>query len=351
MKTREVSLAFLIIGLLLGGIAGSTLSPQRAAETVTKFITTTSEYTVTMYSTITKPVYSTITEERTVTTTLYLTETKTATLTMETTTTITNTETIIFTSTATVTAAKPPPITRYFDIHLIKDDVWVRVQVEIPSELVESYSGRRIPVYVGEEEETFNRIVSEAIKQAPIFNLAMSLWELANNDLELYGAYALQVIHQMTYNFSKAYGEEYGVQPPLTTLIENSGICVDYALLYAALLKAVNASTVLVGVKVWNYESGVTNAPHMMVGVKLPNPPSLPQQYHNYFLNKGYPGDYSITINSKTYYLADATPPSYVFIEEPEGKMLPPENYYPAFIGEHLWDKIEIVKVYHLQNK
>lgn len=371
--SRAVIIVFLAVTCLavITGFRYGVLKPlvETLTETVNSLLTSTliirETYTTTLTSTLTVPpatVTSTEIKTETSTETVTSRETYTTTLTKTLTSTFTpspvtvttteiKVESVTETVTNTLTVTEySSTFTRFFDVYLVREQRWVRVFVEIPPNLVGDYLGYRVPVYAGEEKETYSRLISDAVKQAPIYNLATNLWELAGGDLELYGAYLMQVLHQMTYNYSKAYVEYLGVQPPITTLIENSGVCADYALLYASLLKVVNASFVLVEVKVWDYEANIINGSHLVVGVKLPKPPSLPQEFHSYFLiNQGYVGNYSWAVDSETYYIADPTPSGYIFIEEPEGKLIPPTVYYPTFIGEHCWDRIEVVKIFHIE--
>lgn len=352
--TVAITICLIIVAIVSVGY-GVLKPSSTVTKTYTVTLRTTKTETRTVTETVISPLTTTITSKETYTITLTSTYTLppiTVTTTEVRTNTVTETETTTETIVVTTTVTETPSlsITRSFDIHLVRESMWVRVSVEIPPTLVETYLGCRVSVYVGEEEETYSILVDEAVKQAPIFNLALNLWNLAGGDLELYGAYLLQVVNQMTYNYSKVYIEYGGVQPPITTLIENSGVCGDYALLYASLLKAVNVSFVIIKAKVWSYETNIINGSHVMIGVKLSKPPSLPQQYHNHFLSMGYVGNYSITVDDEVYYIVDPTPPGYTLIEEPKGQLAPPTAYYPAFIGEHIWDKIEIVEIYQVKD-
>jgi len=359
-KYTSLAVALLIVGILAGTLAGSNLMPNYVTLTTTKtkVVTTTSSVTKTTtstkYFTVTTKQIETTTKTKTVTetevkeVTKTLTATKYETRTVTSTVTHTRTVTSVTTATETVTTTttvKPLSITRSFDIHLIINDTWARVAVEIPQTYIEKYLGRRVAVYVRQEAQVLKKLIEEGASQPPIYNLAMELWMLAGGDPELFTAYALEALHQMNYNFSKAYLEYGGVQPPLTTLIENSGVCMDYVLLYASILKAANVSTAIVFVKVWSSQYNIINQSHAMLAVKLPTQPKLPQEYHLYFIKQGYPSAASLTIEGEIYYLADPTPSVCIYIIEPQGKPQPPARYYPAFVGEYMWDKIEIRKV------
>jgi len=348
-KHASLAVALLLIGLLVGSLAGPALLPRYVTLTSvkTEVLTTTSKITETTTSTkyllTTKKLVKTVTEtvSETLTTTEYSTVTLTSTATQTQTVTSVSTTTSTVTTTATVSMAS---ITRSFDVHLIVNDTWARVTVEIPQTYIQDYLGRRVTVYVGQEARELRELIEEGASQPPIYNLAVKLWMLARGDTELFTAYALQVLHQMNYNFSKAYVEYGGVQPPLTTLIENSGVCMDFVLLYASLLKAVNVSTAIVFVKVWSDQFNIVNQSHAMVAVKLPIQPKLPQEYHAYFIKQGYPSAASLIIEKEVYYLADPTPSVCIYVMETQGKPQPPARYYPAFVGEYMWDKIEIEK-------
>ncbi len=363
MSLRYVSVAasLAIVALAAGLIVGPTLMPKYMTSTAT--VTSTSTYFSTITELLTK--YVTLTETTTATEYLTKTELKLITLTREVTRTLTTTATKVKLLTTTHTVTKlltttsvttktitttttvgTLSVTRSFDIFLLDNSTWVRVTVEIPLTYVKEYLGKRVVLYVGKESQQLSSLVAEGAKMPPIYNLAMKLWLLAKKNPEVYASYVLQVIHQMNYNFSKAHVQYGGVQPPITTLIENSGVCIDYAVLFASMMKVANVSSAIVYAKVWSSRYGIEGEPHAMVAVKLPTQPQLPQKYHTYFIERGLPASASVNVEGKIYYLADPTPSYFMYVTEPGGKPEPPTMYYPAFVGEHSWDKVVIEDVY-----
>ncbi|MCD6340930.1 MAG: hypothetical protein J7L51_03165, partial [Desulfurococcales archaeon] len=170
--------ALLIVGLLAGAFAGSNLVPKYVTVTSTETVTTTSPITTTLtstrYVTVTNTLTETLTEAETVTktkikrvtTTLTTTQFRTETLTVTKINTVTQTRILTTTSVVTTTVTttittkiRPLSITRFFDIHLIVNDTWARVTVEIPLTYIEKYLGRRVVIYVGQEAQVLRKLV------------------------------------------------------------------------------------------------------------------------------------------------------------------------------------------------
>ena len=193
---------------------------------------------------------------------------------------------------------------------------------------------------------TVKAVVYDAARTETIRFIAEVLKSLSHGDDELYANYAIQITRQMRYFYNSSYDDK--VQHPLYTLYLGSGVCIDYALLYASILKAGGLQVAVVIVKTelsieitWG-SSSILFGGHAMVAVRLPHPPRLPSQYHPWAGACGLPLSANITIEGETWYLAEPTP-SY----EPLN-LLRLENIYPTLVGEHNWNRLEVEDIIKL---
>ncbi len=337
-----------LFGFSLPGLPKSSSHTTTVTETVVSTVLTPTTISVPVTTTVTREIESTKTTILVTTTTVREIETTTSTTTMErtvtktvvspTTVTKTVTKTVTTTNTVTISGELLPPTTQCFDLYVFNNGYWVKVCTSIgplPLDVM-----RPIPLYRGEESRVLAPLVVNGSKDPAIRDLAGKLWELSGGDVELFAHYALWALYQLSYNKTRSYDYNIGVQYPVYTLYSGSGVCIDYAVLYASILEAENVETVIILANVTG--DGVTNMPHAMVGVKLPSPPKLPLKYHDRF------GDVKLTdsiiVNGETYYIADPSPPPGVYVFE-NNTLVPPTMVYPAFVGEDVWDSIELIDV------
>jgi len=338
----------IIIGIILVSVFGlslpglSCLSPRTTTvtETVVSTVLTPTTISMPVTTTITEKVSSTVTIPLVTTTTIKETETATTTVLLEKTTTETKTitETKTLTTTITVSGGLLPPTTHCFYLYEFSSGYWVRVCTSVGPLPLDAM--RPLPLYRGEESRVLIPLVVNGSKDPSIRDLAGKLWELSGGDEELFAHYALWALYQLSYNKTRSYDYNIGVQNPVYTLYSGSGVCIDFAVLYASILKAENIEAVIILANVTG--DGVVNTPHAMVGVKLSSPPKLPLKYHSGFGNVKLSD--SIVVNGEAYYIADPSPPPGVYVFE-NGTLVPPTMVYPAFVGEDLWDEIRLLNI------
>ncbi len=333
-----------VFGFSLPGLPGPLPHETTVTETVISTVLTPTTINVPVTITVTREVRSATTVPLTTTTTIRETKTIVSTTTLERTitetlvspTTLTKTETT--TTTITISGELLPPTTRCFDLYEFDNGYWVRVCTSIgplPLEVM-----RPIPLYRGEESEILVPLVVNGSEDPSIRDLAEKLWELSGGDVELFAHYALWALYQLSYNKTRSYDYNIGVQYPVYTLYSGSGVCIDYAVLYASILESRNIDTVLILANVTGND--VANVPHAMVGVRLPAQPKLPFKYHSGFENVKLSD--SIIVNGVKYYIADPSPPPGVYVFE-NGTLIPPTMVYPAFVGEDIWSEIKIIDI------
>ncbi len=344
----------LLVGIVLASVFGFTLPGLGGSNVVTSTVTETVVSTVLTPTTITVPITETTTLTKVLNNTVTIVSTKTFTSVIretETTTTTTVHEervtetsisptTITVTKTTTITVGEGflPPTMRCFYLYSFEDTIWVKVCTSVGP--ISTSAMRPIPLYRGKEAEILVPLVVNGSEEPSIRDLADKLWELSGGNVELFAHYALWALYQLSYNKTRTYGYNIGVQYPVYTLYSGSGVCIDYAVLYASILKAKGLDVVLILANVTG--DGVVNAPHAMVGVELGSPPQLPLKYHRVFNNVKLSD--SIVHDGKSYYIADPSPPPGVYVYD-NGTLVPPTIVYPAFVGEDIWEKIDLIEV------
>ncbi len=337
-----------VFGFSLPGLPGSISRVTTVTETMVSTVLTPTTISVPVTTTVTKEVKSTTTVPL-VTTTIRETETIISTTTLERTvtetivspTTVTKTKTM--TTTITISGELLPPTTRCFDLYEFSSGYWVKTCTSIgplPLDVM-----RPMPLYRGEESRVLVPLIINGSKDPNIRDLAEKLWELSGGNVELFAHYTLWALYQLSYNKTRSYDYNIGVQYPIYTLYSGSGVCIDYAVLYASILKTENVEIVIILANVTG--DGIVNTPHAMVGVKLSSPPKLPLKYHDKFGNVKLSD--SIVVNGETYYIADPSPPPGVYVFE-NNTLVPPTMVYPAFVGEDVWYEIKLIDVISINN-
>lgn len=305
--------------------------------TITSTVTSIAPTTVTVYETVIPPA-----ETITVTETSIVEHTVTSTVTSTVSTTVTSTATITMSKTVTVVASEGllPQTLRCFDLYVFEEGYWVRVCTSIVG--LNTSIAKPLPLYRGSEEATIEMLVDEGAREPAIRDLASKLWELAGGDVELFTHYVAWSLYQLTYNETRATLSGGSIQHPIYTLYSGSGICIDYAVLYSSILKAIGVDHIVILANVTG--QGLVNVPHVLVGVKIPSGVKLPYKYHGFLVDRDYRLNASIEYNGETYYLVDPTPSPVLFVED-TCSLSPPTIVYPAFVGEIPWDEIRVIKI------
>lgn len=196
-------------------------------------------------------------------------------------------------------------------------------------------------VYAESSKQTiFQSTIDHAIQHPSIQKIAVSLILRSKGDPELYANYALQITHQMMYNMTKMIDPSRRVQHPVYTLYLSSGICIDYTLLYAAILRAGGLKVAILLVDVYSEDRGPSS--HAMVAVKLPKPPEMPWKIHYPLYKRQLNYSYPVLEIGVDWYIAEPTPS----VPPPSQSEIPSILLFPAFVGEHNWKNIKIKEIY-----
>jgi hypothetical protein len=160
-----------------------------------------------------------------------------------------------------------------------------------------------------------------------IEEIANDLWQISQNDEELFANLAVQLVHQMYYNVTLY------TKYPLETIAEGSGDCDNLAVLTASILLAGGLDVVLLLVE-------ANGGGHCMLGVSLSSPPDDLYEY-------GRDRKWYYPYNGDEYWLIEATWGNL----GGEGWVDPatPNAYYyvGAFVGDNPWDSLDVVSVIH----
>ena len=131
--------------------------------------------------------------------------------------------------------------------------------------------------------------------------LAEGLRKYSGNDEELYANMVLQVTHQFLYKPTD------NTKYPIETFVEGSGDCDTLAVFAAALMKAGGLDSAIIYGTANGSQEDQLGLAHAMVGVNLTEKPDDQFRQYTYYM--------SDSNNGKTYYLAEATWGSGVFVK------------------------------------
>jgi len=276
-----------------------------------------------------------------------ITVVKTLTETLTTALTHTTTQTITLTITTTVI---PRPFSEAISLEIYVYDYKhdesyeITLKMDICDFLESLYSDKDRYLYENRYKEIITKMVLSYAEDHHIRELVRIIREISGDDDELFANLALQVTKFMTYyDANVSY-----IKNPAQLLAERTGVCVEFSLLYASILKAGGLKVAIIDAKVTNVERGVYNGSHMMVGVALPRL-TAPFRYHRYFReNYGWPLDANVVVNGVRYFLAEPTSHQELGVHNARNSCILPDqikNFYPSFVGEHTWDEVTLQEV------
>ncbi|NWG09713.1 MAG: hypothetical protein HXX80_05355 [Nitrososphaerales archaeon] len=160
-----------------------------------------------------------------------------------------------------------------------------------------------------------------------IEEIANDLWQISQDDEELFVNLVAQLVHQMCYNVTLY------TKYPLETMAEGSGDCDNLAVLTASIILAGGLDVILLLVE-------ANGGGHCMLAVSLS---SSPDDLYDYGRDSVWYYEY----NGEEYWLIEAT------WGDPGGDgwvdpATPNACYYVgAFVGDNPWESLDVVSVIH----
>ena len=290
---------------------------------------------------ITIPFVKSVTTTKSVTQTITMTQPQTLIQTVQITRTKTKTTTLVVTTTTTPTFyASNFIVHRVYVYDYDADKLYSTAVVVNTTRYIDaSTTAEDRTLYKGLWKDTIKDIIIKGSNEPEIITLAKWLRKIAGSNDEKFANLAMQVTRFMYYDNIRSAEDFVPTKLPLQTLAEESGICEDYALLYASILRAGGIKVAYISALVNYTKDGIINEKHALVGVPLPVV-TAPYKYHSWWNGTK---SYSFTYNGTKYYVADVTPTEESFYSK--AFVTDIKKYASTFVGEISWDGIKIEDV------